>query len=85
MRPKSVFFFKKGKFLRYRARTDTVDINTDIGPKWPGFTDAGFDTGIDAVLNAGNGFIYFFKGENCLRYNPRLNRVDISMTPISVG
>ena len=88
MKPKRVYFFRDDQYLRYDSRADTVDNNffpADIAPAWTGLANSGFDTGFDAVLNGGNGFIYFFKEDQYLRYDPRRELVDIPARPISQG
>jgi hypothetical protein len=86
MKPKRIYFFKDDKYLLFAARSGSVDNNaypTAIAPKWAGLTAAGFDTAIDAALNGGNGFVYFFKGPDYVRYDPRHDKVDGPSASIS--
>jgi hypothetical protein len=88
MKPRRVYFFQGDQYLRYEARTDTVDnvaFPADIGPGWSGLAASGFDSGFDAALNGGNGFIYFFNGDQYLRFDPRRDVVDIPSRAIAAG
>lgn len=66
-------------------------VEADYPPPNPPFKTAGFWPGvgaerIDAVLNWGNGKLYFFRGPNYLRYDITLDRVDEGYPKaISVG
>lgn len=71
------FFFKGPSYVRYDIATDTVD--TTIYPRAisDGWTDfpADFASGVDAVVNWGNGSAYFFKGSRYLNYDVANSRV----------
>ncbi|MFI1392670.1 hemopexin repeat-containing protein [Streptomyces griseoaurantiacus] len=73
-----VYFFKGLKYVRYDVNSDAVDPGypRPIADQWPGLREAGFDTGIDAAVNWGNGKVYFFKGPGYLRYDIAGDRAD---------
>jgi hypothetical protein len=72
------YFFKGSQYLRYDIAQDKVEDGypLPIGGQWPGFTEAGFDSGIDTCINWGDGNAYFFKGDKYLRYNIAQDKVD---------
>ncbi len=73
-----VYFFKDDKYLRMDWARSTVDPNYPkaISAGWPALAAKGFGSGIDAVINRGNGKAYFFKGANYLRYDIAADAVD---------
>ena len=72
------YFFNGGLYVRYDSETDRVDegFPLPIDGNWPGFGDAGFDTGIDGAVNWGNGKAYFFRRDRYLRYDIAADRAD---------
>jgi hypothetical protein len=74
----NAYFFKDDKYLRYNIARDKVDDGypLPIADFWPGFGPAGFGSGIDAMLDWGNGKVYVFKGPNYLRFDKAGNKVD---------
>ena len=72
------YFFKGGKYLRYDIAGDKVDAGWPklIADEWQGMAAAGFASGLDAVVNWGNGKAYFFKGNKYLRYDIAGDKVD---------
>jgi hemopexin len=67
----SVFFFKGDQYVRYNLSADKVDAGypLKIGDQWPGMAAAGFGSGLDAAVKWGDGNVYFFKGDNYVRYD----------------
>lgn len=71
------YFFKGSDYLRYGIGTDSTDFGpAPIASTW--HFPAGFQSGIDAAVNWGNGKAYFFKGGQYLRYNIATDRVDVT-------
>ena len=73
-----VYFFRGPNYLRYDVAAESVDDGypKPIAGNWNGLDRGGFDKGIDAVINWGNGKIFFFRGPNYLRYDISADRVD---------
>lgn len=83
-----VYFFKGDAYLRYDIAADKVDDGYPrlIEDGWPGFQDAGFGSELNAAVNWGNGKVYFFKGDEYLRYDIAADKVDDGFPrPISDG
>lgn len=73
----NVFFFKGASYVRYDVAADRVvdGYPHPIASDWRGLGEAGFFD-IDAVVNWGNGKLYFFKGDQYLRYDLATARAD---------
>jgi hypothetical protein len=71
------YFFRGNQYLRYDVATDSVESEypLSIASRWPGFKEAGF-LNVDAAVNWGNGKVYFFRGNQYLRYDIAADRVD---------
>jgi hypothetical protein len=73
------YFFKGDQYIRYDWATDKVeDGPLRIADNWHGFPP-GFTGGFDAILNGGGSFLgnlYFFKGEQYVRYNWATDKVE---------
>ncbi len=54
---------------RDRPQPVLIDSEANPGTDWPGFRQRGFHSGIQAALNYGNGKLYFFKGNQYIRYD----------------
>jgi hypothetical protein len=73
-----LYFFKGAQYLRYDIATDQVDdgyprpLNAETWPHWP----KAWNSGVNAAVNWGNGKIYFFKGNQYLRYDIAADTVD---------
>ena len=81
-----VYFFRGANYVRYKLGADE---GVDFGPAliadhWPGMAERGFDRDVDAALNYGNGFAYFFKGANYVRYKLG-DGEGVDQGPISIG
>ncbi|MET0789277.1 MAG: hemopexin repeat-containing protein [Cellulomonas sp.] len=73
----SVWMFSGDRTIRYDRGTDAADAGR-TGPtaaEWHGFTEAGFADSVDAAINWQNGRIYFFRGDQYLRYDLEPDRV----------
>jgi hypothetical protein len=73
-----VYCFSKDRYARYDRADDRVDSGypLPIAANWSGMSEAGFGVGIDAVANWENGKLYFFRGDQYLRYDVAADRVD---------
>lgn len=81
-----VYFFKGSNYVRYRLDApEGVDFGpASIADHWPGLAARGFADGLDAAVNYGNGFVYFFKGAHYVRYKVSgPEGADSGPTPIS--
>jgi len=70
------YFFKGREYIRYDIEADSADPGypKPIDDKtWPGMI---WTDGLDAVVNWGDGKVYFFKGGYCIRFDIRKNRAD---------
>jgi hypothetical protein len=76
------YFFYGDAYVRYEVGTNGPEgVEADYLPPNAPFVTANFWPGvgsgaIDAVLNWGNGKLYFFRGPDYLRYDITLDRVD---------
>jgi hypothetical protein len=60
-----VYFLYSSQYVRFSISADCVDAEpTTIAGNWPGL----WADDIDAMLDLGNGFVDFFKGNRCQRY-----------------
>lgn len=71
------YFFKGAQYLRYDPGADKTDAGypRPIAGNWPGFP-ASFASGVNAAVVWGNGKVYFFKGNQYLRYDIASDKVD---------
>ena len=76
------YFFYGDEYVRYELGSNGPEgVEADYLPPNPPLKTADFwpgvgAEGIDAILNWGNGKLYFFRGPNYLRYDITLDRVD---------
>lgn len=65
------YFFKGAQYVRVDQTSNSVDPGYPlaIGDHWPGLAAAGFASDLDAAANWGDGFAYFFRGDQILRYD----------------
>jgi hypothetical protein len=79
------FFFKDDQYLRYDWETNSVDGGPAPIAKW-GLTMGAFASGVDVAFN-GQGFYagntYFFKGDQYVRFNWEVNKIDVGPLPIA--
>jgi hypothetical protein len=58
------YLFRGSEYIRVDIATRSVETERrSIGEFWGGMAEAGFDSNLDAAVNAGNGNVYFFKGD----------------------
>jgi hypothetical protein len=71
-----VYFFKRAGYVRYNIATDMVDVGpVEISRYWSALPQR-FQSNLDAAVNWGDGFAYFFQRDRCLRYEIATNVVD---------
>jgi hypothetical protein len=82
-----VYFFKGASYVRFDMVSNRVDAGypLPIRGSWQGLAEAGFGAGLDAAVNWGDGWAYFFKGDKYLRFHTVANRVDLPPSPIASG
>jgi hypothetical protein len=73
-----VYFFKGNRYLRYDLTADAVDPGypLPIAGNWRAISGTGFEKGIDAAINYGNGKAYFFRGDAYVRVDLATKGVD---------
>lgn len=81
------WFFKGSKYFRLDIATDTIDVApTDIASAWgQGKWPLTFATGVDcAIYGTGDlaNQIYFFRGDQYIRYNPDTDTIERGPLPI---
>ncbi|MEN3333528.1 MAG: hypothetical protein V7641_2893 [Blastocatellia bacterium] len=71
------YFFEGSQYVRYDAKADKADQGypVPIAGNWPGFPPA-FQEGVDAEVVWNRQKVYFFKGDQYLRYDIAADRVD---------
>ena len=71
------YLFKGSQYVRYDAKADKADQGypVPIAGNWPGFPPA-FQEGVDAEVVWNQQKVYFFKGNQYLRYDIAADRVD---------
>ncbi|MEU9377580.1 hemopexin repeat-containing protein [Streptomyces sp. NPDC048255] len=75
---KTAYLFKGLEYVRYNLETDKVDegFPKSIASYWPGFKEAGFGSGIDAIVRWDDEWAYAFKGDKYIRFHIPTNKVD---------
>jgi hypothetical protein len=64
------YFFKGNSYVQVDIATTQVDSAAAfIVDNWSGMGDAGFDEGIQAAVNYGDGRVYFFKADKYVPYS----------------
>ncbi|MEX0171244.1 hemopexin repeat-containing protein [Streptomyces sp. LMG1-1-1.1] len=79
-----VYFIKAGHYARYKLDPDpgTVEYVKPIATNWGSMAARGFADGLDAAVNDGSGFVYFYKGGKYVRYSIAANNiVDLAGEP----
>ncbi|OIJ63699.1 hemopexin repeat-containing protein [Streptomyces mangrovisoli] len=72
-----VYFIKGDSYARYALDPDpgSVEYVKQIATNWGSLAARGFAQGIDAAVNDGAGYVYFYKGGTYVRYNIAANDV----------
>jgi hypothetical protein len=80
------YFFRGSQYFRYDPKLDHVDPGypVPIAGHWPGFP-SDFEEGVDAEVVWPNGKVYFFKGNQYLRYDIASDQVDGGPAPIAAN
>jgi len=73
-----VYFFRGGEYCRYDVAANVTDPGypKPIGPNWPNVAGSGFENGIDAAVNWGNGKAYWFKRDLYIRKTAATESMD---------
>lgn len=81
-----VYLFVNDKYARYDRSADRLDDGypQSVTGNWAGLSDAGFAGGIDAVVNWGNGKLFFFHGIQYVRYDIAADQADAGY-PLPIG
>ncbi|GAA0329286.1 hemopexin repeat-containing protein [Streptomyces blastmyceticus] len=76
---KTIYIFKGLHYVRYNLETDKVDEGypKSIVAYWPGFKEAGFEGGIDAIFRWEPDWVYAFKNDQYIRLHIPTNKVDV--------
>jgi hypothetical protein len=71
------YLFNGSQYVRYDAKADKADPGypATIAGNWPGFPPA-FQEGVDAEVVWNHQTVYFFKGDQYLRYDIKNDRVE---------
>jgi hypothetical protein len=84
---RTVFFFRGGKYVRYEVDpvTGSETVNHDFYPRdiaeaWTAMP-ASFTQGIDAAVPWPDGYVYFFKGPQYVRWDATDDTVEASFYP----
>ncbi|MFF3446534.1 hemopexin repeat-containing protein [Streptomyces sp. NPDC002667] len=72
-----VYFIKGDSYARYALDPDpgTVEYVKSIGANWGSMAVRGFDRGIDAAVNDGAGYVYFYQAGTYVRYDIAANNI----------
>lgn len=75
---KTVYLFKGLQYVRYNLETDKADEGypKSIAAYWPGFKEAGFEGGLDAIFRWEPDWVYAFKNDQYLRLHIPTSKVD---------
>jgi hypothetical protein len=79
------YLFKGADYVRYNIATDRVDVGPiAIAANWTRLP-ARFQSNLDAAVNWGNGYAYFFKDDSYLGYHIANDVVDVGPETIARG
>lgn len=71
------YAFRGSQYVKIDIATNTVESELrSIAEYWTGMQDIGFDTDLDAVVNYGNGTLYFFKAGAFAVYSIENDKVE---------
>ena len=73
-----VYFFKDKQYARYDRSDDRLDERYPfpVAGNWSGMSEAGMADVFDAVVNWGNGKLFFFRGDRYVKYDIAGDSVD---------
>jgi hypothetical protein len=82
-----MYFFKGTQYVRFDLVSNRVDPGypQPVAGNWRGLAEIGFGRGVDAAVNWGDGYAYFFKGDRYARFHTVANRVVGGSTLIATG
>ena len=80
-----IYFFKGVEYVRFTTISDGMDTGypKTIASRWAGMPET-FDAGVDAAMTTEDGAVYFFKGDQYVRFSAGQGTVD-SGYPMKIG
>lgn len=70
------YAFNGTDYVRVHNQLMDAGYPLSIAAYWPGFADAGFGDELGAAVDLGRGKLYFFRGDQYIRYDTTSNAVD---------
>ena len=80
-----IYFFKGVEYVRFTTISDGMDTGypKTIASRWAGMPES-FDAGVDAAMATEDGAVYFFRGDQYVRFSAGQGTVD-SGYPMKIG